>query len=333
MNRVLRNIVRTREPVVGLDIGATSLKLVELDFSAPALRVQALGTLPMPKQAVQGHFIKSPERVAAAIEELVRQSGCSCKNVSVGLPAGSVFAKPITVPRLPWSELHEHVMLEAGQCVPFDRDSISVDFQVTGRSGPDMVEVLIVAAKNEVIAGYREAVALAGLRTSIVDVDCFALQNCFEFNEPKLLDKSIALIDIGGRAASLHIVSQGRSLRVADVSLLRDNEGREEDDCTALVAEIAQQLSLLCDTEDQEIILDGVRVCGGGAMLPVVAERLSDLLSIPTQVLNPFSQIAVADDLVSGGVAHIAPVMGVATGLALRHSDDQIIPEYLERAE
>ena len=327
---VLRNIIKKREPIVGLDIGASAIKLVQLDLAPSTPALKAFGSIPMPSDAVQGNSIKNPERVADAIRTLWHESKCSCRAVSVALPGGSVFVKAITVPRLPWRDLREQVALEVAQFIPYDRDAISIDFQVLRSINPESLEVLVVAAKNEILGGYLEAIERAGLTTMVVDVDCFALQNCFEYSEPEQLDKTTALIDIGARFSSLHIVREGRSLRIGDVLFGAQSVQVSERDAAALVSELAQQLSLLCSSEDEEIKLDGIRLNGGGSVVPGVVEILADTVQIPVRQMTPHAHISIPAEFNTELVESSAPFMAIAVGLALRCPGDHIVPEYLE---
>lgn len=327
---MFRNIIRTREPIVGLDIGTSSLKLVQLDLAPTTPALKAVGTLPMPAEAVQGNSIKNPQRVADAIRMLWEQSKCSCRNVSVALPGGSVFVKPIKVPLLSWRDLREQVVMEAAQFIPYDRNSISIDFHVLRRVGLDSLEVLVVAAKKDILAGYLDSIGRAGLQTKVVDVDYFALQNCFEYGEPEQLGKVTAIIDIGARFSTLHIVKAGGSMRMGDVSVGVQSAQASEQATVSLVAEIEKQLSLLCTSEDEEIVIDSIRVSGGGATLSGFTERLADAVQVPVRALASFSHLSISADFHARGVEQQAPFLGIAVGLALRCPGDHLVPEYLE---
>lgn len=330
LRRVLRNIIKKREPIAGLDIGASAIKLVQLDLVPATPAIKALGTIPMPSDAMSGNSIKDPGRVADALRGLWQDAECSCRGVSVALPGGSVFVKPITVPRLPWTDLREQVLLEAAQYIPYDRNSISIDFQVLRRIDAENLEVLVIAAKNEILSGYLEAIERAGLTTMVVDVDCFALQNCFEYGEPDQVGKNTALVDIGARFSTLHIVRGGSSLRMGDISVGAHSMQEAEGGAGALIDELQQQLSLLCSSEDEEIRLDSVRLSGGGCLIPGIIEGLSEALQIPVQVLNPYSCLSIPSELSATLVEKSAPFMSIAVGLALRCPGDYIVPEYVE---
>jgi type IV pilus assembly protein PilM len=316
-------------PTIGLDIGASSLKVAQLDLAPSTPSLKACGSIAMPSDAIQGNSIKNPQGVADAIRELWRVSGCSARNVCLALPGGSVFVKPITVPRLPWRDLRDQVVLEAAQVIPYDSKSISIDFHVLRQVNEDSVEVLVVAAKNDVLSGYLDAVERAGLSTVVVDVDYFALQNCFEFGEPAQIGSTTALIDIGARSSSLHIVQGGNSLRIADVSLGSESLQESEQDGVPLVRELARQLSLVCSSEEEELAIDSVRVSGGGAVITGLGEGLSRELQLPVHRLNPYSQLAIAPSLQAESLESKAPFFAVAIGLSLRCPGDCLVPEYL----
>lgn len=328
--RVLRNIIKKREPIAGLDIGASAIKLVQLDLAPTTPAIEALGTIPMPADAMHGNSIKDPDRVADALRALWQDTKCSCRGVSVALPGGSVFVKPIAVPRLPWSDLREQVLLEAAQYIPYDRNSIAIDFQVVRRINAETLEVLVVAAKNDILNGYLDAIERAGLSTMVVDVDYFALQNCFEYGEPDQLGKNTALVDIGARFSTLHIVRGGSSLRIGDISLGAHSIQGTDSGAGALLDELQQQLSLLCSSEDEEIRLDSVRLSGGGCLIKGIMEGLREGLQIPVHVLNPYSCLSIPAEMPATRVETSAPFMSIAVGLALRCPGDYIVPEYVE---
>ncbi len=357
---MLSTLFGSREPIIGLDIGAGSIKLIQLDLTPRVPALAAIGTIATPIDAMQGHFVKDPERLAQALKELLSATSVTCRNVALAVPASSVFVKAVKIAAVPLRDLPAQVRLEAAQFIPYDMNSIALDFHVVGKGDGDLLDVLVVAIKREVLAGYLQAVELAGLVPSVVDVDAFALQNCFEYSEAAQLSATTALIDVGARFSVVNVVREGRSVCLGDipvgvhtaVRVVSDTLGiglneaektltgaqsevssiastAREQALASLASDLHKHVSLLSSSGDEDICVENARLAGGGAMLDGLQEHLGAAMQCSVSVLRPFAHIVIPTSFSSDYLSEVAPLMGVSLGLALRCPGDEIVPELM----
>ena len=177
----------TSKAVIGLDIGSSGVKAVELKAAAKGYRVAAFGMQPVPSDSIVDGAIIDAGAVADAIRRLFESNkSFKAKDVCASLSGNAVIVKKITLPIMTKSELDESIYWEAEQCIPFDVQDVNIDYQIldpgTGPESRGSMDVLLVAAKKEKIADYMGVIAQAGRTAVIVDVDAFALQNAYEIN-------------------------------------------------------------------------------------------------------------------------------------------------------
>jgi len=212
-------LLKKKESLIGLDIGATGIKLIELDLSASKPKIINLAFSPFSADVFSGNSIEKTESVAEQVTQLLESHAISDKRVVTSVPGPSVFTKRIKMPKVPPNELKSNIFFEAGNFIPHNIDAVKLDFHVIGESGKNQLDVLVVAVKNEIIDSFTDCLALAGLETAVVDVDGFALQNAFEFSHPELLDQTVALVNVGARYTTINICKGGESLFTGDISM------------------------------------------------------------------------------------------------------------------
>jgi type IV pilus assembly protein PilM len=353
---VFSKVFGARKPIIGLDIGAGTIKLVQLDLAARIPVLTAMGVIAAPSDAMQGNIVKDPSRLARQIRELVSSTRVKCRHVALAVPASSVFVKAMRVAAVPLEDLRAQVYLEAAQSIPYDMSSIALDFHVVDKSPDGLLEVLVVAIKREVLSGYLEAVEQAGLVASVVDVDSFSLQNCFEYNEASQRASTTALIDVGARFSAVNIVGQGRSLCLGDIpvgvhtalrlisdilgvtsqeaeailsdpsALLNEKSSAARQQALAVLAsDIHKHLSLLSSSGEEDISVKNARLSGGGATLHGLQEHLRVSLGCSVDIMRPFAQVSVPVSFASDYFRSMYPLMGVALGLSLRCPGDEIV--------
>src|ERR687893_357113 len=189
-----------KKSLVGLDIGSSSVKAVELQGKPGSLSLASLGFAPLqPDSVFQGQQIKT-DRVAA------------------GVSGSSVIVKNIIVPQMTREELEESIDWHAEEHIPFEISDVSLDYQVVG-SGADSLHVLMAACKRDFIANIRQAIQLAGKQPAVIDVDAFALQNCYEVNYQPADSLVVALLNVGASTMNINILRGVRSVFTRDVSV------------------------------------------------------------------------------------------------------------------
>ena len=169
---------------VGLDIGSSGVKLVQLKEKKGGYALQAFGIAPLPPEAIVDGALMNSGAIVSAIQELVEQHKVKAKEVAIGIGGHSVIIKKISMPRMSQEELDESIQWEAEQYIPFDVKDVNIDTQILSpeANAAGQMDVLLVAAKKDMINDYTSVCAEAGLTATVVDVDAFAVQNAFEAN-------------------------------------------------------------------------------------------------------------------------------------------------------
>lgn len=359
---VFRKLLKKKETLVGIDLGSSAIKILELEIVDGVISLVSVGAVVTPLDAIQGNTIVNQDGVATALATLIEEQGLTGKRAAVAMPSPSVFTKRIKMPHMNMSELADNVHLEAGSFIPHSMDGIKLDFHVLGESGQQL-DVLVVAVKDEIVDSYLETLLMAGVETAVVDADYFSLQNCLEIILPQSRDKTVAAINIGSRFSSINICRAGQSVFTGDASVggrlftdaimeemevdFEDAEGlklgnHSSEDLKKVASEIIlknidyattelnRQLSLFWSASGVEQAIDEILLSGGGALLKGIVSGIAEKTGIKTTVFNPFESVIIPEGFDSSHVKRLAPFMAVAVGLALREPGDKITPEFIE---
>src|SRR3954465_2511403 len=186
---------------LGLDIGASSVKLVQLKEAKRGYVLEAFGVAPLPPQPIVEGALMTPGAIVEAIRQLISQYKLKSREVAIGVSGHSVIIKKISMPRMTQDELEESIQWEAEQYIPFDVKDVNIDVQILTApdqdTGAGQMDVLLVAAKKDMINDYTSVVAEAGLIPVVVDVDAFAVQNAFEVNYDVPRSETVVLVNAG----------------------------------------------------------------------------------------------------------------------------------------
>lgn len=344
------------ESILGVDIGGSSIKVVELELTVDRPVLRGLAIAALPADVFTGNQIVKTDQVATALRELLASQSIGASEAAFSLAAPGVFTKRIQMSKAPQKELASNVQLEAGNFIPHKLDAVKIDYHVIGSKGRDQLEVLVVAAKNEVVDSFVESVEQAGLTPAIGDVDVFALQNVFELSYPEHLSSTVALLDVGARFTGVNICRGGQMLFMGDVSVggrqcseavaqalgvgsaeaervkramdVPADKRQEFDEAVArhveqATTELNRQISFLWSASGIDGGIDRVMVTGGGAALPGFLEALQQKTGLPCERLEPFRGIATDEGFDSALIAEMGPVTAIAAGLALRQVGDR----------
>ncbi len=347
-------------PILGLDISTTAVKLVELsDAGKGLLRVERYVIEPLPKDAVTDGNITNLDQVAETLRNAWKNLGTRIKSVALALPSSAVITKKILAPAsLKGVDLENQIETEANQVIPFSLDEVNLDFQVIGPSpsSPDDVQILLAAARKEKVEDRVAAVEAAGLRALIMDVESYATQTAFEQMAHMLPNsgagQTVAIIDIGAQNMHINILNNGELVYLREHGFggsQLNNEISRRYGMTGEEAENAKRKGTLPESYDAEVLqpysetlameigralqlfttstqfqkVDQILLAGGGAMIPGVDEVVAQRTGIPTQVVNPFANMAVGPKVRPQQLAVDAPSLFVACGLAMRRFDPQ----------
>ncbi len=210
--------------VVGLDIGSSAVKAVELKAIGNSYRVAAFGSQPVPPDSIVDGAIIDAGAVADAIRRVFdANKAFKAKDVCASLSGNAVIVKKITLPVMTQAELDESIYWEAEQYIPFDVQDVNLDYQIldpgTGPDSRGSMDVLLVAAKKDKIGDYTGVIAQAGRNAVVVDVDAFALQNAYEMNYGLEPGQVVVLLNAGASAINVNILNGDQSVFTRDVSI------------------------------------------------------------------------------------------------------------------
>src|SRR5918912_4140301 len=207
-----------KKNLVGVDIGSSSVKAVELQGKPGSLQLVSLGYENLQTDTIVDGQIMELNDVSNVITNIFREHQIKTDKIAAGVSGHSVIVKNIVVPQMSADELEESIEWHAEEHIPFDISDVSLDYQVTG-SSPDALHVLMAACKRDKIANVKQAIQLAGKQPAVVDVDAFALQNCYEINYNPQPGQIVALLNIGASTMNINILSGARSVFTRDVSV------------------------------------------------------------------------------------------------------------------
>lgn len=211
-----------KRDMVGVDIGSNSVKLIQLKPAKKGYELLKLGIAPLPHEVIVENAIMNASVASDVIRSLLASQKISRAKDAVSSVSGhSVIIKKILLPIMEAKELKESITFDAEQYIPFDINDVNLDFRIL-RNSPDeegQMEVLLVAAKTEMLDDLCTVLTEAGLHPMMVDVDAFAVQNMFEYNYSVEEGKTFALINIGASLTNINIVSDGLSNFVRDINV------------------------------------------------------------------------------------------------------------------
>ena len=341
------------ELVVGLDIGSHAVKVCQLKQTSGGYTILSLGSAVLPEGAVEDGTLNDPEVVSKAIAELFQNLKIKNKKVGFSISGYSVIVKKVNLAVMDEAQLEEHIMAEAEQYIPFDIEDVYLDFQdlKTSHKDADRTDVMLVAAKKEIVDDYLDMLRSLNLNPVIVDVDGFALENTYEYNYQK--NENVALVDIGASKMSINILSQGISVVARDIIVgsrqLTDQiqnvfdiefeeaealklgstpsvDKREEIEeifsttCTQWVLEIKKAIDLY-HANHPEHPLKRLILSGGGAKVSGLLDFLAQETELKVELFNPFLNMSSNINKIDPEyLANIGPEMAIATGIALRPS-------------
>jgi type IV pilus assembly protein PilM len=211
---------------VGLDIGSSSVKVILLKEHRRrghlGYALQSFGMKPLPPEAIVDGALMNSTAIVQAIQELMAELRVKQREVAIGVSGHSVIIKKIAMPRMSQEELEESIQWEAEQYIPFDVKDVNIDTQILAQEANDatgQMDVLLVAAKKDMINDYTTVVSEAGLSPVVVDVDAFAVQNMFDVNYEAPTSDTVVLINAGASVININIVSRGVTTFTRDVTI------------------------------------------------------------------------------------------------------------------
>ena len=353
------------KPLVGIDISSTAIKLIELSRlpvqTAAAFRVEHFAIEPLPPDALIEKKIADVERVAATIRKAVGRTGTRAKRAAVAVAGSAVITKVIAMAgTLSDAEMENQIQLEADQYIPYPLEEVNLDFQVVGptKGNPSMVDVLLVASRQENVDDRVGVLEASGLTPAVVDVEAYAMENACSLilaeeagTETNLKSaRTVAVADVGAATTTLHVMHEGQIVYTReqnfggqqlleevqrryglsrDVALSRMLEGDvaqgyETDVLGPFKEALAQQIGralqfFYSGTSFNHV--DRILLAGRPASIPGIDVLMAERLKLPAAVANPFRGMSISPSVNTRELMREAPGMMVAVGLALRGFD------------
>lgn len=353
--------------LIGLDIGSHSVKLVEIEDGKKGKVLKNFGIIGLPQDAIVEGSIKEMEIVSSAIKTLYKHLKVKNKNVVTSISGYSVIVKKISVQKRGEAELEATIQDEAEQYIPFDINDVNLDYEIlsppvekeedkVAKEDRGFMDVMLVAAKKDIVEDYVSLLHLTGLNPSILDVDAFAVQNAFELSSQDV-SGCYAIVNVGAEELGINAIKNGISIFTRDSSyggyqineaimskfgvpydeaekiklggtkLESKERDTLEDIFTSVVSgwvnEIKRALDFLTTTYPDETI-EKIYVSGGSCRIPGFQKYLEIETEIPVAEMNPFSNLQINDKVFDPKyLSYMAPQAAVAVGLALRSIGDK----------
>lgn len=344
-------------PMIGVDISATAVKLLELSRSGGKYRVESYAVEPLPANSVVDKNINDIEAVGEAVSRAWKKSGSKTKYAVAAVAGSSVITKMITMPGdISEDDMATQIQLEADQYIPFPLEEVALDFEIIGtsESNPDRVDVLLAASRNDVVDARVAVLDTADLEAKVVDVEAFALENTVGLLVDDLFqgahDQVIAVADVGSSVTTFSVLENmkiiySREQQFGGHQLTEDIQRRyglsyEE-------AGLAKRQGGLPDNYEPEVLepfkeslaqqisraqqffyssssitnIDHLLLAGGCASIHGIAELVESKIGVPTSVVNPFANMSLSSRVPPDSLANDAPALMVSCGLALRSFD------------
>jgi len=338
-----------KKTTVGLDIGSGLVKVAVVDHSKKQPELVKVAVVPLLADAIVEGEVMDPGIVAEAIQSALAAADVKGKQVVTAVGGRDVIIKRIQIERVKEQQARELMRWEAEQHVPFDMESVELDFQILDPDDDGVeMSVLLVAAKRELIESKLRVLTDAGLEPGMVDVDAFALHNAFEINYPDAMRGIVALVNIGHDVTNINILDDGVPILTRDITVgtrrFREDLQRE----CGISADEAQQLlqgydrsahlDAVLESRGEEIAVGieraaaflasssraatsvrAIYTCGGGARIPGLSDSLADRLRVSVQQANPLTNLNIRDGALDSLVTdEVASLLMLPIGLAMR---------------
>ena len=352
---------RKTTQLIGIDISSTSIKLIELSQAtgsdAELYRIDAFAVEPLPSNAVVEKKIADIDAVGQGIKRAVVRSGTKAKRAAVAVSGSAVITKIISMTAsLSDAEMEMQIQLEADQYIPYPLEEVNIDFDVLGptKGNAEMVDVLLAASRRENVDDRVAALEIAGLGAAIVDVEAYAMENACTLLlgrfEDARHDQTVAVVDVGATATTLHVLHDGRTVYTREQNfggnlLLEEIQRRYgiprldaldrldagtlpenfESEVLgpfkeALTQQITRALQFFYSASSFSRT-DQVILAGGAAGIARIEELVEERLGCPVAIANPFAAMGIPPGIDVQTIERTAPQMMIATGLALRAFD------------
>ncbi len=351
-------LFKTKKDIIGIDVGSSSVKLVQLKEVKGAYHLVNIGMASLPPEAIVDNTIMDSHAVGEAIRNLVESHHIKTKNVATSISGHSVIIRKIQLPIMTEEEMEASIQWEAEQYIPFDIAEVNLDFQILGpdEKDPSQMHVILAAAKNDFVNEYVTVFKEVGLNPLVMDIDCFAMENAFEATYGFEEGEIVALVNLGASAINVNVLRGRESLFNRDIQAggqafsdeiqkrfglnYEDAEkvrlGAEVEDVDpAVVAEIITEVAESLAQEVQRSLdffsatsadekVQKLFITGGVSKTAQIRDLIEERMGVPVEVFDPFRHmVANEKDFDPEYLQAVGPFFTVASGLAMRRLGDK----------
>lgn len=347
-----------KSAVLGIDVSTTAIKLLELSKpKSSCYKVESYAIVPLPQNAVINKSITDINVVAETIKTAIKQSGTKAKHACVAVSWSEVITKFITIPTvLAKNDIEEYIMVEATQHIPYSISEVNLDFIVhkNTTNNAKTHDVLLVSSARQNIDNIIETLNRAALKTKIIDVESFAIENVSTLLTQQYpgstTGKTIAIADLGDQSLTFNVLHDHKIIHTQEKNfggnqltdeiqalyglsyeqaiLAKQQTSLPEDYNTNVLPKFKKtlvkqlsQLSLLYKDSDRINTIDSILLIGGCAYISGLREEIEQNLKIPIYLTNPFANMEFSNKDGITNLTNQASVMTTACGLALRNFD------------
>jgi type IV pilus assembly protein PilM len=349
-----------KKGLVGLDIGSSAVKAVELKAGGKGgdeYQLLNIGMEPLPPEAIVDGAIMDSGAVIDAVQRVFQTQKIKTNDVATSVSGNAVIVKKISLPQMSNEELAESIHWEAEQYIPFDIQDVSLDYEVIdgGGSGGNM-DVLLVAVKKDKISDYTSAITQAGRSPAVVDVDVFALQNCYEINYGVDPGRVVALLNIGASIMNINVIKGATSIFNRDIAVGGNQytdaiqkdlnlsfdqaealkrgqrvEGAAPENLQPILQVVSENIAMeiqktfdffrATSSEDR---IDRIFLSGGSSKIQGLRDLLTDRFEAGVELMNPFNNVTYNPrDFDPDFISELGPSAAIAVGLAARKVGDR----------
>jgi len=353
---VLKLFGKKTDPVIGLDIGSTSVRLLQLSSHGSGYRIDHFAIEPLGEGVVVEKAVQDVEAITNAISRALKASGTRAKSCAIAVSGSAVFTKTISLPSdLADADIESQVQIEANQYIPYPLNEVSLDFEVLGPSArnADLIDILLAASKSENVESRQDAIDAAGLKAKIVDVEAFAIANAFELIRKRdgvNRSEAVGLFDIGYDQTTLLVIKGGQVIYTRDHpfgghQLLEETQRRY--DMTAQQAGFFERNEDAPDDFEEEVLepfqlnvvhqisralqfyassneysnIGTIYLSGGTASLRGLAPMVQQELGMTTRIADPITGMDISQKVAVTAIKRNSNNLMIAMGLALRGFD------------
>jgi len=344
-------------PLLGVDISATAIKLLELTKTGNTYRVESYAAEALPVNSVVDKNIAEIEPVGEIVAKAVKKSGTKLKTAAAAVAGSSVITKVIEMSAdISDADMGSQIQVEADQYIPFPLEEVAMDYEVLGavEDNPDRVNVMLAASRVENVDNRIAALELGGLLAKVIDIEAFALENAVKLIVEQQLGggegQIIAVADIGSSVTTFSIfenlkivysreqqfggaqlteeIQRRYGLSYEEAGLAKKQGGLPENYTPEVLDPFKENMSQQISRAEQFFFsssqitqIDHLILAGGCASIEGIAEVIQERTGVPTVVANPFANMSLSSKVPAQSLANDAPALMVSCGLALRSFD------------